>query len=75
MNEPDARQAVLNCIPVGWRAFADAAAGGDEARAEAWARFVFGLFEALDLLDPGFGEQWTARTVLLCAEGWDEVAR
>src|SRR5436190_19263963 len=52
-------------------AFARAAAANEEQEAERWAALCFGVFESLEDVDAGRSERWTARDVLLTAEGWD----
>jgi hypothetical protein len=66
-----ALHAVLDVMPVAWRAFAEAAAVQDNVKAEQWASLCFGLFEGLDDVDSGREIKWTARDVMLAAAGWD----
>ena len=64
----DALGHALQGLALGWTAFANAAAAADWAASEAWATFTFTLFQAFDCVDPGWGERWTARDVLLQGE-------
>ncbi len=68
-------QLALDALDVGWQGFADAAAAGDYQSAEGWARFTFRLFDAVDAVDPGWGERWTARAVHLVAADMDDEER